>query len=292
MRAQPGEGWSWRQQDGINYLVLKAFAQTGLVQHAFSGRSGGTSKFPYASLNLGLHVGDEPGEVLTNRQRLAVVLGVDAAKIVIPAQVHGDQVALVGPGQQASGAQDLTTAIAGADALVTQEPGVMLCTFYADCVPIFILDPVRPAIGLAHAGWKGTLLKIAEKTLQRMQQAFGTLPADCLVGIGPAIGPCCYPVDLNLRQKFAAAYPGKKIFVKAASEGTKECQKWSNNVEYMNLDLGEANRQGLLASGVKPERIWKAGLCTRCQSADFFSYRDAEGRSTGRMGALIALIRD
>ena len=239
-----------------------------------------------------MHVGDEPSAVLANRQRLAAVLGAEAAKIVVPAQVHGDQVAVVGLKEQGLGAQDLTTAISGADALITQEPGVMLCTFYADCAPIFILDPARPAIGLAHAGWKGTLLKIAEKTLQRMQQAFGTLPADCLVGIGPAIGPCCYQVDLDLRQKFAAVYPGKKIFVNAAADGTKECQKWSNNVEYSYLDLGEANRQGLLASGVKPERIWKAGLCTRCQPADFYSYRGADGRSTGRMGALIALTRD
>jgi YfiH family protein len=292
MHAQPGEGWSWQQRDGLSYLILEAFAQTGLVRHAFSGRSGGASKFPYDSLNLCLHVGDEPSAVLANRQRLAAVLETEAAKIVVPAQVHSDRVAVVGSQEQGLGAQDLTTAISRTDALVTEEPGVMLCTVYADCVPIFILDPVRPAIGLAHAGWKGTLLKIAEKTLQRMQQAFGTLPADCLVGIGPAIGPCCYQVDLNLRQKFAAAYPGKKIFVSAAVDGTKECQKWSNNVEYSYLDLGEANRQGLLASGVKPERIWKAGLCTRCHPADFYSYRGAEGGTTGRMGALIALTRD
>ncbi len=292
MRAQPGEGWSWRQQDGLNYLVLEALEQTGLVRHAFSGRSGGTSKSPYASLNLGLHVGDVSPAVLANRQRLAAAIGADSAKIVVPAQVHGDQVAVVGQKEQGLGASDLITAIPGADALVTQEPGVTLCTFYADCVPIFILDPARPAIGLAHAGWKGTLLKIAEKTLQRMQQAFGTQPSDCLVGIGPCIGPCCYQVDLTLRQEFAAAYPRKKIFVKTATDGTKECQKWSNNVEYSYLDLGEANRQLLLASGVKPGRIWKAGLCTRCQPADFFSYRGAEGRSTGRMGALIALTRD
>ena len=184
MRAQPGEGWSWRQQDGLNYLVLEAFAQTGLVRHAFSGRCGGTSTFPYASLNLGLHVGDEVSAVLTNRQRLAAVIGADSAKIVVPAQVHGDQVAVVGQKEQGMGAKDLTTTIPGADALVTQTPGVTLCTFYADCVPVFILDPVRPAIGLAHAGWKGTLLKIAGKTLQRMQQDFGTQPADgvCLPG--------------------------------------------------------------------------------------------------------------
>jgi len=292
MRTHPGKGWSWRHRDGIDYLVLEVLEKTGLVRHGFSGRKGGISKSNYASLNLGLHVGDDPKAVLQNRQQFAKILGVSSEKIVVPAQVHSDQIEVVGQQHQGLGAQDLDSAIPGADALVTQEPGLSLCTYYADCVPIFILDPIRPAIGLAHAGWKGTALKIAVKTLQRMKGAFDTNPGDCLVGIGPSIGPCCYEVDVPVLHKFIAAYPGEKIFSGKVTREIAENQIWLNPKERVKLNLWEANRQALLEVGVKPEHIWTAGLCTRCHLDSFFSYRGVNGKSTGRMGAIISLIHD
>jgi hypothetical protein len=162
------------------------------------------------------------------------------------------------------------------DALVTGLRGVPLSSYYADCVPIFLLDPVRRVVALAHAGWKGTVLRIAQKVVARMAAVYGTDPADCLAGVGPSIGPCCYEVDEPVLSRFRDSYPDCQKVATAVSPG-----KWK-------LNLWEANRFTLLEAGLKPANIIAAGICTSCCNELFFSYR-AQAGMAGRMASLIML---
>ncbi len=151
-----------------------------------------------------------------------------------------------------------------------------MASFYADCVPIFLLDPVNKVVALAHAGWKGTALRIGRKTVEEMAATFGTDPRDCLAGVGPSIGPCCYEVDEKVISHFWDGISVPSDLAGAVSPG-----KWK-------LNLWEANRRVLLAAGLKDENILSACICTSCHSDMFFSYRAHKGK-TGRMMAIIML---
>ena len=163
------------------------------------------------------------------------------------------------------------------DALITNEKNLPLLLFFADCTPILIFDPVHQAIGVAHGGWKGTVQKIAAKTIEAMEAEFGTNPADCLVGIGPAIGACCYEVGENVRVAVTATFPQQQDTL-LSSVST---DKWK-------LDLWQANRCQLEDAGVLPDKIDMANSCTQCNADVFFSYR-ADAGHTGRIGALLCL---
>jgi YfiH family protein len=191
-------------------------------------------------------------------------------------QVHGDIVTIVGETDQGRGAFSEKDALPGTDALVTAAAGLPLASFYADCVPIFLLDPVNRVVALAHAGWKGTALRIGQKTVEVMAAAFGTDPRDCLAGVGPSIGPCCYEVDEKVISHFGGGISVPSDLAGAVSPG-----KWK-------LNLWEANRRVLLAAGLKAANILAACICTSCHSDRFFSYRAHKGK-TGRMMAIIML---
>ncbi|HEX3031873.1 MAG TPA: peptidoglycan editing factor PgeF [Bacillota bacterium] len=261
---------------GFQYLEIPSFAATGLVRHGFSTRHGGVSGEPFSSLNLALHVGDNPEAVRQNRQSLSSALGINASHWVTAQQVHGARVAVVTGSDQGRGAVDYPDALPDTDALITRERGVPLATFYADCVPVFFLDPVTPAIGLAHAGWKGTVYRIPTETLKGMGRYFGTRPEDCLVGIGPSIGPCCFEVDEQVVIQFQAAFDFWPQVITAAGEG-----KWL-------VDLWQVNLRALMEAGVPAENITVAGECTRCHPETYFSFRAEKGQ-TGRMGGVIML---
>lgn len=252
------------------------FAKTGLVKHGFSTRRGGGSATPFDSLNLGLHTGDEAAVVQENRRRYCAAFGLDAGSAVTAEQIHGDSIAVVTARERGRGALLYETAIPQTDALITNIPNLPLLMFYADCVPVYFLDPEHKAIGVAHAGWKGTVAKIAQKTLKMMTREFGTQSQNCLVAIGPSIGPCCYEVNQFVYDKIHAAftYPGKLLRETAAG-------KWK-------LDLWAANQQQLEEIGVPAQNIVVAGVCTSCNTHMYFSYR-AEHGITGRMGALMSI---
>ncbi len=269
-------GFTFCQKDGVCYLTIDSFSRTGLVAHAFTTRRGGVSKGPYAGLNLSFRVGDRPESVLINRLSVCRALGAEPAGLVAAGQVHGDAVALVTAKDRGKGAAEAESALPATDALITNEPGVLLSSYHADCVSVFLLDPVQKAIGVAHAGWKGTALKIAAKTVEAMQQSFGTRPRDCLAGIGPAIGPCCYEVDEPVFSRFQSVFPDWPALFVPAAPG-----RW-----YLNL--WEANRRALLEAGLQEENVAVANLCTSCRPELFFSHR-ASGGKTGRMAALIGL---
>lgn len=270
------KGFSLQQHGSFKYYTIPSFAATGMVIHGFTARHGGVSGGPYASLNLAFHVGDDPEQVRANRKITADVLGFAPEKLVTAEQVHGERIAVLTAEHIGLGALDYTSALSSTDSLITNVPGIPIATFYADCVPVFILDPVRQVIGLAHAGWKGTVLKIAQKTVVKMSATYGTNPGDCLIGIAPSIGPCCYEVGDAVYNEFARAYKETAAFLTPTLPG-----KW-------RLDLWTANLHQLLELGVMKENVDISRICTCCNKEMLFSYRGDAGR-TGRMGAFIML---
>jgi YfiH family protein len=260
----------------LSYITFDIFERTGLVKHAFTTRLGGISRDCFSGLNLAAHVGDDPGAVLENRLRVLSALGCGVEDLVVGQQVHGDHVHTVLEADRGRGGRDFSGAVADTDALITNLPGIMLSSYYADCVPVMILDPVRKAVGLAHAGWKGTVKRIAAATLQSMAAAYGTDPGHCLAVIGPSIGPCCYEIDQPVISAFTGVGFDRDAITRPAGDG-----RW-------RLDLWEANKITLAGAGIKTGNIMTAGLCTACSPGLFFSYRGQSGKC-GRMASLIML---
>lgn len=259
---------------GLWYGTFPHLDQLG-IKHGISTRLGGTSAFPFSSLNLGLHTGDVDEQVIANRELFCRAVGTAAKDAVTAEQVHGDKIAVVTAMDIGKGAAVYKEALQGMDGLITNVPGVPLLLFFADCVPVFIVDPVKQVIGVAHAGWKGTVNKIAQKTILAMQREFGTLPEDCAVGIAPSIGPCCYEVNHVVIDQVKEQFENWKQLI--IPRGDKQ-----------HLDLWHANRLQLEEIGVKPHNIIVSNVCTACNKELFFSYR-AENGCTGRIGAVIVL---
>jgi YfiH family protein len=174
--------FTWKRRNGIPFLTINSFSSHSFVINAFTTRHGGVSTGTCSTLNMSWMVGDEPGNVLTNRSNICHALGADLDNAVAAQQVHGDRVAVLSADDRGKGARGMKDALEGVDAMITREQGIMLITCHADCVPVFLLDPVRRVIGLVHAGWKGTALQVAGKTVRKMQEVFGTRPRDCLAG--------------------------------------------------------------------------------------------------------------
>ncbi|MBM3136470.1 MAG: peptidoglycan editing factor PgeF [Chloroflexi bacterium] len=261
--------------DLIYYRFASLAACGGLV-HAVSTRLGGVSTGHLATLNLSYSVGDDPAAVVENRQRLSAALGLALDDWVAASQVHGSRVALVGAAERGRGAYQQASTLPETDALITAQPGLLLTLRLADCAPIFFFDPAHHAVGLAHAGWRGTVANIAAITVQAMATAFGSRPGDLRAVIGPAIGPCCYAIGGDVASQVQAALPWATAVLAKRPGGS------------LYLDLWEANRQALLAAGLRPEHIEVATLCSACHTAEFYSHR-AERGHTGRFGALIGL---
>ena len=235
------------------FLELRDFP--GLI-HFVSGREGGVSVGGQSALNLGFMDEDRDDRVLTNRILLAEAVGCGVDDFIFGEQKHTTHVEVVTRAQRGRGGREKATRLPSTDALITRETGVCLMVLAADCVPVLMYDPRMRVIAAVHAGWRGTVGRIAAKTEERMREEFGCDPRDMIVGIGPSIGPCCFEV-------------GEEV------------------VEYQ-LNLWEANRRQLRQVGVEDARIEVAGICTVCHHDQFFSYRGDRG-NTGRFGAGIML---
>ena len=257
------------QKNNIWYGTFPALEEAGFV-NACSCRLHGESDIVEGTLNLALHVGDGVEKVLRNRKAFAEAMGVDANLFTTCQQVHGSKVVQVTKELVGSGAKDFANTIADTDALITNLPDVPLMLFYADCVPVLLADLETGAIGLAHAGWRGTVANIGAKTLAAMGEAFGTKPENILAAIGPSIGACCYEVDDFVRDQ-ASGY--EEFF---APEGGGKYQ----------LDLWGMNAKQLQEAGVPEENITVAGICTNDNVELFCSYRAEQGK-TGRMGVCL-----
>ncbi|GFN24062.1 peptidoglycan editing factor PgeF [Thermanaeromonas sp. C210] len=258
----------------VPYFRLSSLEEQAPVRAAFSTRQGGVSPGVFRSLNLGFHVGDEPDLVLTNRRLFAEATGLPLATWVVGEQVHGSRVAVAGKKDRGRGADTLETCVPGVDALVTAEPGITLVALFADCVPVYVVSADGRAMALIHAGWKGTLSRVAGAAVDCLAEVFNVRTAECRAVIGPAIGPCCYRVGDEVAEAFRKQLPWGEAVLRPGGEGS-----WY-------LDLWEANRLALVDAGLHPERIAVAGLCTACHQELFYSYRRDGGR-TGRMAAVL-----
>lgn len=251
------------------YHTINEFADTGLVNAGISLRCEGVSKAPYASLNLAFHVGDNPAAVSQNQQIFSTETGIKALKYCH--QIHSDTVINADTVAAASwNVENRNVPEKTGDALISAQQGAALGIFTADCVPIFILDIATPAIGISHAGWRGTLARIAAKTLTQMKNNFGTLTENCLIYLGPSIQKCCYTVSPDLISQFV------EHFGDTVQNG-------------LNLSLQTAIFCQLVDSGVNSESILTSPFCTACHTDKFYSYRAEDGQ-TGRMLSFIQLI--
>lgn len=259
---------SFVERNGIRYFSFDSFAEESLLNAVFT-RRGGASPQPWASLNLGGTVGDARERVVENRRRMFEAVGLPVESLYDAWQVHGDRVMVIDE------PRPLMHEHEQADALITAKDGVTLFMRFADCVPIFLYDPVMRVAGIAHAGWMGSVKKIGLKTVQEMTRTFGCKPGDVMAGIGPSIGPEEYEVGENVIEAIREAFPQDvdELLIK----------KQNGSV---HLDLWTANRLTLVEAGVRQIEI--AGISTAANTNDWYSHR-AENGKTGRMGALIAL---
>lgn len=261
--------------DGCRVLTCDALTETGLVRHGFSKRCGGESTGIFRSLNLGRYTEDDPKAVYANFSLFSRDIGVQMSHIVLPRQIHSTRVY---PVTRKDAGKGLVTEsdLPDADALVTNEPGVCLAAFYADCTPILLLDPVRHVIASVHSGWRGTLGQIVKEAVLCMEEKYGSFSKDILAAMGPSIKQCHFEVDEDVYLRFA------ERFQAVAEQNTVR----KNRKYYIDTDA--LNVHSLKQAGLLPEHIFLCPECTYCQEERFFSHR-REGR-TGRMCAMIELV--
>ena len=269
---------NYRSEEGyvLPYLSFSSYEALPYIRHMFTTREGGVSKDIYESLNLSFTRGDDETAVLENYRRVAQALGTSIDHIVTSDQTHTTNVRPVGK-------EDLGKGITrprdykDVDGMITDQPGVLLATFYADCVPLYFVDPVHKAIGLSHSGWRGTVGRMGQATVEAMERSFGSQPKDLLCAIGPSICQDCYEVSRDVAEAFIFAFPThEKEILQAGSLGKYQ------------LDLWKANEIVLTEAGVLKEHIDLAGLCTCCNSSILFSHRASKGKR-GNLGAFLML---
>ena len=262
--------------DSVPYLTYNSFSEINFINHAFSTRLGGVSEGEFSSMNMAFNRGDNPDSVTENYRRICKSAGFDFESLTASAQDHNTVVRAVTAENRGVGIykpRDMQSV----DALITNEKGITLVTYYADCTPLFFVDTKNRAIGLAHAGWRGTVGRIGESVVERLKECYGTDPADIVAAIGPAISVCCYEVDKPCADNFYALNDlDSSRFVFPKDDG-----------KYM-IDLLEANRQILVAAGVKSENITISDLCTNCNSELLWSHRATKGRR-GTMSAFMCI---
>lgn len=258
----------FHQIDTIRYLTFDLFDALG-VPHAVFTRQGGVSPAPWDSLNVGSLVGDQPECVAENRRRSFAALGRSLDSLYDVWQVHSSDVVIAEAPR--NGAQHHR-----ADAILTDRPEVTLYMRFADCVPVLLVDPEHHAVGLVHAGWQGTVKKVAAAAVSAMQARYASRPETLLAGIGPSIGPHHYPVGEEVAVQVREAF----------GEQAHTLLEGANNQSGVQFDLWSANRLVLEQAGVQQIEI--SQICTACHPEDWYSHRGENGR-TGRFGALIAL---
>ncbi len=267
-----------RYREGVPYLSFAALEKSGMVKHGFSTRYGGVSTGCYASMNLSFTRGDDPEHVQENYRRMASALQVDVHKMVTSWQSHTVQVRQVTT-------EDLGKGIwkerdyRDTDGLITNIPGITLVTFYADCVPLYLLDPVHKAIGLSHSGWRGTVNRMGFHTLSAMEKAFGTRPEEVIACIGPSICKSCFEVGEEVVEAFQREFHTRywtELFSPNGKPGKYQ------------LDLWRANEIVFAEAGVLPENIHTTNICTMCNPEHLYSHR-IMGNERGNLAAFLCL---
>ncbi|MDP4120611.1 MAG: peptidoglycan editing factor PgeF [Bacillota bacterium] len=263
-------------KDSVGFLKYPALEKFSWLNHAFSTRLGGVSTGEFSTMNLSFRRGDPDANVLQNYKLFTAAAGFDFNTLVASAQDHNTVVRHVTAKEHGIGIWKESD-MESVDALITNEPNVTLVTYYADCTPVFFVDPIKKAIGLAHAGWRGTVGMIAKEVVKSMQMQYGSDPKDIVAAIGPVIMQCCYEIDESCYQEFKSMpdiYVTQFIIPK-------------DNGKYM-ADLLSINKAVLLSAGVLNENITLSDICTKCNSELLFSHR-ATGGKRGGMCAMMAI---
>ena len=263
-------------KEKLPLLQFPLLNEMGIVQNAFTTRAGGVSEGIFASLNLSFTRGDDPDAVKENYRRVAAAFGKDLTDIVCSDQTHTTNVRRV---DRSCGGYGVTKErpYTDVDGLVTNEPGLILATFYADCVPLYFVDPVHKAIGLSHSGWRGTVARMGQATLDKMKAEFGTDPADVYATIGPSICQDCYEVSEDVADAFKEAFAGHE----------DEILLDKGNGKYQ-LDLWKSNEIVMTDAGVKREHLAVTNICTCCNERLLFSHRASKGKR-GNLGAFLMI---
>ena len=266
-----------REQAGVPFFVFPSIEKTGAVVHGFSTRLGGVSEGIFSSMNVSFTRGDQEEAVRENYRRLGAAMGFSCENLVCSDQTHTVNLRVVTEEDRGKGfvrPKDYTDI----DGLVTDVPGLVLAAFYADCVPLYLVDPVRRCIGLSHAGWRGTVGKVGKKTVELMREQYGSRPEDLVAAIGPSICQSCYEVSKDVIEKFQEAFDERFWPELFYEKGGGKYQ----------LNLWRANELGFLEAGVRAEGIAAAGVCTCCNPGLLFSHRASRGRR-GNLGAFLML---
>lgn len=256
------------ENKGVTYLTYPAFEKFPEFYHGFSTRLGGVSKGIHSSMNLSFTRGDEEEAVLENYRRIADAIGFSMEGIVCSDQTHTVHIRQVTEADKGKGVlqkKDYTDI----DGLITNVPGITLTTFYADCVPLFFLDPVNKAAGLAHSGWRGTVGRIGEKMVKAMKDAFGSEPENLYAGIGPSICQDCYEVSADVADRFREEFQGYE-----EDAGLL----YKTKPGKYQLNLWKANEIVLTEAGILREHISFPGICTCCNPEFLFSHRASHGK--------------
>jgi len=287
--ATSDKGWTTLNSHNLQILQVPALSKLPWLLHGFSTRPGGISHLDGEKvLNLGFTDWDTRENVLENRRRLQSALGASDLQLIALKQIHSDVIHLIeaAPQEPCKG-----------DASATNRPGLLLGVQTADCVPILLVDPKKRAIAAIHAGWRGTLARIAEKAIGQMQMHFATKPAGLLATIGPSIGPCCYEVGTEVATQFQSQFAdAPDLFDEFRTGDEPNPVQWLNMMppghqpppKNVHLDLKKANRAQLLATGLPPQNIFTSDLCTACRPDLLFSYRK-QGSQSGRLLSVIGI---
>ena len=280
----------------FEYFTFDGIRDTGIVEHIFTTRNGGVSTGCMASLNFGYTRGDRKENVYENFRRAAAVFGKTADDIVCSIQTHTTNIRKVTSSDKGKGVTKERD-YSDIDGLITNESGIILAAFYADCVPVFIVDTVNRAIGLIHSGWRGTVGRIGQSALDAMSKEYGTKPGGVRAAIAPSICQNCYEVDKDVAEAFRNAFPRNDAmaveYLERYKDGItdtdiKNCLLYEKSNGKYQLNLWYANFRVLRDAGVPNENIEITDVCTCCNPEILFSHRASHGQR-GNLGAFMML---
>lgn len=263
------------EKDGVTFLQFKNMQKyNDKITHCFTTRKGGISSGVYESMNLGFNTGDDKENVFENFKRISIALNIEYKNMVFSNQIHEANVKTVDENDKGKGIIKKSNII-GYDALITDKPGVVLVTFFADCVSVFLYDAEKNVIALAHSGWRGTVKEIARKTIIKMRDEYNCVPSNIIAAVGPSIGSCCFEVGNEVYEEFKYNLP----------YSTGYCIKI--NDEKWRIDLRSIIKNTLIQSGISEKSICISTMCTKCNNDLFYSHR----RDNNRRGTMASIMQ-
>lgn len=287
LRKDSAEEIQCREGD-VPYLYFPILEDTGMVHHGFSTKLGGVSEGCYASMNLRVNSDDRRENILENFHRIAEAIGFEEKKLVLTHQTHTTNIRVV-TAEDAGKGLYVPRDYEDIDGCITNVPGITLAAFFADCVPLYFVDPVKRAIGLSHSGWRGTVNRMGRCTIEAMREICGSRPEDIIACVGPSICGDCYEVGEEVAEQF----------VKAFGLTCDEAESSSSYIHYGKiltkkpdgkylLNLWEANRQVLSEAGILPEHLVVGNICTKCNHELLYSHR-VTGFARGNLAAFLGI---